>query len=381
MLQAIATMTNICNKLCVKKIAIIVGTRPEIIKVAPIYLEGSDKFSFELIATGQHAEMADQAFSAFNIKPDINLNLMKNDQSALSFLNSCIAKLGELFANQKYSCVLVQGDTSTALAGALAAFHFKIPVAHLEAGLRTNNKYSPFPEEMNRSLISKLADFHFCPTKKAKQNLLDEGLNENVFVTGNSVVDAVKIIREKIKPELNQSIIALMNRFSSLILVTGHRRENFDLLSDNLCKALIKIRDLNPDTAIIFPVHPNPNVKEQVYASLSKQQRIFLTSPLDYGSTLNLMALVNLIITDSGGIQEEAPCFGTPVIITREATERSEAIENGFAELCPLTKPEKIIEAADKYLNKKVRFDPSNNPFGTGDTAKQVLAILSNKLN
>lgn len=362
-----------------KKIALIVGTRPEIIKVAPIYLEQSTKFDFEIIATGQHAEMAQQAFAAFGIAPKINLNLMKDDQSTLSLLSACLNKLEAVFSSNKYDGVMVQGDTSTAFAGALSAFHFKLPVAHLEAGLRTNDKFSPFPEEINRSLISKIADIHFCPTLKASQNLRQEGFTENILVTGNSVVDAVKIIQQKIAKkqiEINQSTLVLSQKFPSIILVTGHRRENFGLLEENLCKALIKIRDQNPNTAIIFPVHPNPNVKQAIFNNLSKQQRIFLTNPLDYASTINLISLAELIITDSGGIQEEAPCFGTPVIVTRDTTERSEAIDAGFAQLCPLTEPYQIVTSANQIIQNKTRLDPNQNPFGKGDTAKQVVKAL-----
>ncbi len=364
-----------------KKIAIIAGTRPEVIKTAPIFLKGqsSKKFKFTSVSTGQHLEMSKQAFNTFSITPDIELNLMKDNQSLIDFFNKCLSAIDNLLKKENYAGIIVQGDTATCFAASLAGFYNKIPVAHLEAGLRTNNKYSPFPEETNRRLVSNIADIHFCPTTLSKENLKKEGIVKNVFITGNSVVDAVKIIKEKINQgelEIDKNISSLSKTFNSLIFVTSHRRENFNKPLKNLCKVLLKIRDNNPNAAIVLPVHPNPNVKKEILSTLGKQQRIFLLPPLDYPSTITLLEKSKLIITDSGGIQEEAPYFGTPVLVTRESTERPEVLENNFAKLCPLDSPEELVKSADKllWLNKKL--DSSLSPFGKGDTSEKVIKIL-----
>ncbi len=364
-----------------KKIAIIAGTRPEVIKTAPVFLKGltSRKFEFISVNAGQHLEMSKQAFETFSIIPDIELNLMQENQSLVDFFKTAVEALDNLFKKEKFDGIVVQGDTTTCFAASLAAFYNQIPIAHLEAGLRTHDKFSPYPEEINRKLTTNLADIHFCPTTLSEQNLKKEGIVKNVFTVGNSVVDAVKLVKEKIdqnKLEINKNLLALTKTFNSLIFVTSHRRENFNEPLKNLCKALLKIRDLNPKTAIILPVHPNPKVKDLINSTLDKQQRIFLLPPLDYPSTIYLLEKSKLIITDSGGIQEEAPYFGTPVLVTRESTERPEALDESFSKICPLNNPDELIKNVGIILALEKRLDSKLSPFGMGDTSEKVIRIL-----
>ncbi len=369
-----------------KKIALIVGTRPEVIKLAPLYreLQSRSEFSPLLIASGQHESMAAQAFEAFDIAPDSQLQLMDKAQSPNSFLSKLLARLPEELSTHSPDLVVVQGDTTTAFGAALAAFHLQIPVAHVEAGLRTGNLNSPFPEEMNRTAIARVAKFHFAPTKRALENLAQEDAPGEYFLVGNTAVDAVLLMDELLRsgkfeiPALQE--LRASSEGKRILLVTGHRRENFNEPLHNLCTALLQIRDQIEDIQIIYPVHLNPQVKDVVQERLAEQSRITLCPPLAYPALVQLIKDSSLIITDSGGIQEEAPSFAKKVLVTRNCTERQEAIEAGTAILCPLSSPEALCSQAIDALQTKESTSVQQNPFGTGDTSKQIADILLEKL-
>lgn len=359
------------------KIAIIVGTRPEIIKTAPVIeaIKAQARLVPYIIFTGQHDSMAEQAFNAFNISPDVNLSLMKENQSPNQLLGELLPALEKLLIQVRPLGVIVQGDTTSALGGALASFHLKIPLAHIEAGLRTFDFSSPFPEEMNRVLISKLSNLHFCPTLSAQNNLIKEGYKENIFVVGNTVVDAL----EKMKniPPTDNQVKELISSTNKILLVTGHRRENFDRPLKNLCQCLVKLGEVISDLSIIYPVHLNPEVQKVANQELVNRKNIFLLPPVDYPSLLALIKQSSLIITDSGGIQEEAPSFGVRVLITRKFTERAEAVEAGCAEIVSLDNSEDIFNRALAELISPSLFPRTKkNPFGDGQAAKRIVEII-----
>lgn len=361
-----------------KNIAIICGTRPEIIKLAPIVfrLRESTQLRPIIIFTGQHKEMAEQAFQIFQLQPDINLGLMKKDQTPNSFLGELLLALEKVFRENSFAAVLVQGDTTSALGGALAAFHFGIPVGHVEAGLRTYSLQSPFPEEMNRTVISVVTTYHFAPTARALSNLAEEGYKENVFLVGNSIVDALNLVTQRLEQNaklVDDKAIQIVASGRKLILVTGHRRENFDVPLKNLCLVIRKLVEKMNDIEVVYPVHLNPHVQLPVYQQLKDTNRVHLIEPVDYPTTLYLMKHAALIISDSGGIQEEAPSFKKFVLVTRTTTERLEAIEAGFARLTPLDRPEELLQFAQEELTRPTpREFPQTNPFGDGTTAKQI---------
>lgn len=369
-----------------KKIALIAGTRPEVIKLAPLYreLESQPECSPLLIASGQHETMAAQAFAAFGVRADVELNLMDKTQTPNSFLSKLLARLPEILQERQPELVVVQGDTSTALGAALAAFHMQIPVAHVEAGLRTGDLSSPFPEEMNRAAISRLTRYHFAPTKRAVENLRRENAPGEYFLVGNTAVDAVLWMKERLESQeitsQKSEELLLLSGNKKLLLVTGHRRENFNEPLQNLCKALREIRDRVEDVHIVYPVHLNPKVQDVVHELLGEQERITLCPPLDYPAMVQLLRNSALIITDSGGIQEEAPSLGKKVLVTRTCTEREEAIEAGTAILCPLDRPELLIEHALRELRETPTRSEQSNPFGSGNTSKQIVDILKKNL-
>jgi len=365
----------------VKKILTIFGTRPEAIKLAPVIKElerRNDVFVSKVCVTAQHREMLDPFLQLFGINPDWDLNIMQPNQSLFDVTAKALVKLKEVLEKEKPDLVLVQGDTTTTFTAALAAYYLKIKVGHVEAGLRTLDKYNPFPEELNRRLVGHIADLHFAPTKRAKENLLSEGIPESsIFVTGNTVVDALFMILARTTSE-DYLPKALSQPDRKLILVTAHRRESFGEGIANICLALKEIVKRVPDVEIVYPVHLNPNVREPVYRMLGGVERVHLIEPLDYIPFVHLMKASYLILTDSGGIQEEAPSLGKPVLVLRNITERPEAVEAGAAKLVG-TDPQRIVVETLRLLQ-----DPSEyskmanvpNPFGDGRAALRIADIL-----
>lgn len=356
------------------------GTRPEAIKMAPLIKEFEKRNAdFEICITAQHREMLDQVLSFFSIEPHHDLDLMTRGQS-LNQLNSLIfQKTQEIFERIKPDLVMVQGDTNTALCVAIAAFNLEIKVGHVEAGLRTYDLKSPFPEEANRQMISRVASFHFAPTKKAHNNLLQERIEESkIYLTGNTIVDALNYAKEILnKGYESDEILKLKDQLDprrKLVLVTGHRRENFKNGLEELCRAISDLAK-SDNVQFIFPVHPNPEVTCIVNEKLKANDNILLTPPLEYTSLLWIIKRSHFIISDSGGIQEEAPGFSKRVLITRNNTERMEGIEEGFH---ILVKPEyhSIIEESEKLLNRPIILKDKPNPFGDGKAAVKIADIL-----
>ncbi|TCK04448.1 non-hydrolyzing UDP-N-acetylglucosamine 2-epimerase [Phorcysia thermohydrogeniphila] len=371
------------------KVLLIFGTRPEAIKMAPLIKEFErypDRFNVKVCVTAQHREMLDQVLKFFGIEPDYDLNLMKPNQSLFELTANLIKELESVLKDFNPDLIFVQGDTTTAFVGALAGFYNKVKVAHIEAGLRSNNKYSPFPEEVNRVLIGKLADFHFAPTEKAKRNLLKEGIKNNVWVVGNTVIDALLLGLQIIKEQGEEKYYRyfdFMDFSKKIILVTGHRRESFGEPFRNICFALKELADSFEDVEIVYPVHLNPNVRKPVNEILRGHSRIHLIEPLEYPYLIWLMSKSYLVLTDSGGIQEEAPSLGKPVLVMREVTERIEGIEAGTAKLVGTNK-EKIILEAVKLLENQEEYNKmakAVNPYGDGTASRKILKILMESRN
>jgi UDP-N-acetylglucosamine 2-epimerase (non-hydrolysing) len=364
------------------KILLCFGTRPEAIKMAPLYheLKKHAILEVEVCVTAQHREMLDQVLDFFNIIPDYDLDLMQPNQTLNELSANILFKIDEILTLVKPDLVLVHGDTTTSSMVALAAFHLGIKIGHVEAGLRTYNKQAPFPEELNRQLTSRIADIHFAPTKVAVQNLLTEGiLQKNIVETGNTVVDALFWTVNKIESVnyTNPEIEKLKNSIplhKKIVLVTGHRRENFGEGFLHLCEALLKVSE-REDVVIIYPVHLNPNVKEVVYEMLSGKGNIFLISPVSYPAFVWLMQQSFLIVTDSGGIQEEAPSLGKPVLVTRTISERPEGLAAGFSVLVGTDKQE-IINNIHTILDNVTSLKISKNPYGMGDATKKIIDYL-----
>lgn len=365
------------------KILLCFGTRPEAIKMAPLYHEfKKNNFDVKVCVTAQHREMLDQVLDFFEIVPDYDLDLMKPDQTLNVLSANILFKIDEVLVKEDPDTVLVHGDTTTSAMAALAAFHLGIKVGHVEAGLRTYNKQSPFPEEINRQITSRISDVHFTPTPQSTQNLVNEGIHQkNIVETGNTVIDALLWTINKIRAgnyrhpeidELKQHIPA--NK--KLVLVTGHRRENFGEGLENLCEALLKISE-REDVVIVFPVHLNPNVKGIVHGLLSNNQNIHLIEPVSYPAFVWLMQQSYLIVSDSGGIQEEAPSLGKPVLVTRIVSERPEGVRAGFSILVG-TNTHKIISTINSTLDNFRTFENKQNPYGNGDSAKQIVDYLLN---
>ena len=365
------------------KILIIFGTRPEAIKMAPIVKSLESDFEIRVCVTAQHREMLDQVLNIFEIKPDIDLDLMKHKQTLSELSSRILSSVDNVLDQEKPDLVLVHGDTTTSTIAALCSFYKKIDVGHVEAGLRTNEKYSPFPEEMNRQLTSKIASIHFAPTLTAKKNLLNEGIKEDsIHVTGNTVVDALKKIREKAKGiKFSDKLIndlPFLNNNEKIILVTGHRRENFGSGFEEICAGIKDIALEFPSINIVYPVHLNPNVLEPTNKFIGNLKNVHLIQPVEYIHFIKLMEKSQLIITDSGGIQEEAPSFSLPVLVMRDSTERPEAIESGNAILVGANR-ESIFANAKKLLQNvtKLDFDESIiNPFGDGNASNKIKDIL-----
>jgi len=363
------------------KVLLCFGTRPEAIKMATLYHELQKcNFEVKVCVTAQHREMLDQVLDFFEIIPDYDLDLMRSNQSLNGLSARILSKMDAVLELEKPDLVLVHGDTTTSSMVALAAFHLGIKVGHIEAGLRTYNKQAPFPEEVNRQISSRIVDMHFTPTQQATQNLLNEEIASGTIVeTGNTVIDALFWTLNKIELAnyKNLEIEQLKNKLSlskKIILVTGHRRENFGAGMKNLCEALLKISERD-DVTIVYPVHLNPNVKDVVYELLSNKKNILLIPPVSYPVFIWLMRQSFLIVTDSGGIQEEAPSLGKPVLVTREVSERPEGVTAGFSILVG-TDATKIINAVQDILDNFTGFDNQQNPYGNGSASKKIADYL-----
>lgn len=369
-----------------KKIITIFGTRPEAIKMAPLVkeLEKREGIDSKVCVTAQHREMLDQVLGLFDIKPDFDLNIMKSKQTLTGITNKVLEGLEEVFANEKPDMILVHGDTTTTFSGALAAFYQQIKVGHVEAGLRTFDKYFPFPEEMNRKLTGSLADLHFAPTKGSKSNLLREGINEKeVFITGNTVIDAMLHTVEEDYVFENELLNKIDFKNKKVIMITAHRRENWGQGIENICNALNKVVEENEDVELVYLVHLNPVVKDVVNAKLGGKERIHLLPPLDTKETHNLMNKCFMVMTDSGGLQEEAPHLGKPVLVLRDVTERPEAVEYGTVKLVG-TDIDKIVNSANTLINNEeeyLKMSKAANPYGDGFASKRIVDIIENYFN
>ncbi len=367
-----------------KKIAVVFGTRPDTIKMAPIILElkkNSEYFDVLTIATAQHRQMLDQVLSVFKIKPDYDLNIMSDKQTLAGITSKIITGLDEIFEKEKPDMVLVQGDTTTTCIGSLAAFYKQIPVGHIEAGLRTNDKMNPFPEEINRRITGCIADLHFAPTETAKNSLLKENTNpKNIFVTGNTVVDALEysVLKgyEFSVPELKE----IFSENKKIVLITMHRRENWGEPMKDAAKAIKRLALKYPNLNFIFPIHKNPIVRDAVVPILANLTNIKIIEPLDYLDFVNTMAKSFLILTDSGGVQEEGPHFGIPILCLRMVTERPDAVTFGTVKLVGLDE-EVIFNTADKLISDKTEYQKmanATNPYGDGLSSDRTIRILKN---
>lgn len=371
-----------------KKVLLVFGTRPEAIKMAPLALQlkqQEDCFETKVCVTGQHRQMLDQVLELFNLTPDFDLNLMKPGQTLSDITSGVLKGLEQVFAEWTPDVVLVHGDTATTFAASLAAYYHKIAVGHVEAGLRTGDIYSPWPEEANRKLTGALTSYHFAPTQSSYNNLIKENINpENITITGNTVIDALLTVKEKV--ENDQEIISqfeqkfdFLDPTKKLILVTGHRRENFGQGFLNICSALANIAKQHPEVQIVYPVHLNPNVQKPVNDLLSDISNIHLIAPQDYLPFVYLMNRSYLILTDSGGIQEEAPSLGKPVLVMRDTTERPEAVDAGTVKLvgtdAALIQQSviELLENPDLYQTMAA----AHNPYGDGTACQQIIHALN----
>lgn len=374
------------------KVLSVFGTRPEAIKFAPVInalRANSSRFASVVCVTGQHREMLDSVLRLFEITPEHDLNLMKKDQSLFDVTVTGLSRVREVLNLEKPELVLVQGDTTTTFVASLAAFYLRIPVAHIEAGLRTNNKYQPFPEEINRRLTTQIADLHFPPTETAKNNLLSEGVDgRKIVVTGNTVIDALlDVVRRQANAQAQERWKNYFSQFGltlsadrRLILVTGHRRENFGSGFDAICNALGDLARSKRNVDIIYPVHLNPNVQEPVKRILSNLPNVYLIPPLDYEPFVFLMSKSYMILTDSGGVQEEAPSLGKPVLVMRDTTERPEGVAAGTVELVGADRGRIVAKATallgDEQLYRKM--SSAHNPYGDGKASERILAGILN---
>lgn len=369
-----------------KKVMFIIGTRPEAIKMAPLIIEMrkyDQYFKSIVVTTAQHRQMLDSVLSLFGIMVDFDLNIMRKDQKLCDVSVRAIGGLSKVIEEVKPNFVFVQGDTITTLMGALAAFYQRVPIGHVEAGLRSNDKYNPFPEEMDRRITSVLADLHFAPTIQAKKNLLKEGILPNtIYVTGNTVIDALQMIVKKDYqfecPSLNE-----INFMRKVILITAHRRENLGIPLKNICQAIVTVINQYPEIEVVYPVHLNPHVEKVVRNMLGNLSRVHLVEPLNYQSMVNLMSKSYLILTDSGGIQEEAPSLGKPVLVMRKVTERPEGVKAGTVKLVG-TEVDNMVKEVSLLLNSSLEYNrmaKAVNPYGDGKASLRIAKILLNTLN
>ena len=388
------------NELMKKRLLFVLGTRPEGIKLAPLILEcqrQTDVFTIEICITGQHQQMLQQVLTLFNLLPDYDLALMQQGQDLFDLTARILLQMRDVLKKSQPDLVLVHGDTATSTAAALAAFYQKIPVAHVEAGLRTYNLYSPWPEEANRQLTSRLATYHFAPTHHARKNLESENIQtDQILVTGNTVIDALHLVVKRFETDVQLEDSAAssireagysMSRVKDgkrLVLITGHRRESFGQGIVNICQAIRTLADKFEDVDFVYPVHLNPQVQQPVRQILgvSASNNIYLIDPLDYLSFIYLMKTAYLLVSDSGGVQEEAPSLGKPVLVTRDTTERPEAVQAGTVRLVG-TDTQCIINAVSELLNDEQayqRMSLAHNPYGDGTTSRQIVAYLRQQM-
>ena len=376
------------------KILVVFGTRPEAIKMAPVVkaLRKSDSFDLKVCVTAQHREMLDQVLSLFEIVPEYDLNVMQKDQDLYDVTSNILLGIREILSSFQPDLVLVHGDTTTTFTVALGCFYKKIQVGHVEAGLRTGNLYSPWPEEANRQLVSKITRLHFAPTALSRENLLkDHVADANICVTGNTVIDALLMVVDKIKSD-EQLQRNLRKQMSSagysveadrkFVLITGHRRENFGQGFIDMCTAIKTLARKHPDVDFVYPVHLNPNVREPVNEILQDEQNIYLLEPLDYEPFIYLLMNCYLVLTDSGGIQEEAPGLGKPVLVMRDTTERPEAVDAGTVKLVG-TDLEKIIQNVDLLLEDRDAYDAmsrAHNPYGDGEASPRIVQFIKDRM-
>ena len=377
-------MRFVMNKI---KIALIFGTRPETIKIFPIISEIKKYphfIDYKIIVSGQHREMLDQMLGIFQINPDYELDIMEQGQSLSNITNYSLLGIEKILKKERPSMVLVQGDTTTTFTGALAAFYQKIRIGHIEAGLRTHNKYYPFPEEVNRHLTSVLTDFHFAPTRQSYENLLSEGVkSEDIFISGNTVIDALFLMVKENYIFRETSLKDKKIFKKKIILVTMHRRENWGEPLKKTCRAINKIIDKHSDVSVIFPLHKNPEIRSNVKKILQNRKNILLLDTLDYDDMINLMSKSYIILTDSGGIQEEAPSLGKPVLVLRDETERPEAVKAGVVKLIG-TDEERIFSEIDLVLNSREKYmemSKSINPYGDGKASERIVKKILYNFN
>ncbi len=371
-----------------KKILIVFGTRPEAIKMAPLIKGLEDSFELVVCVTAQHREMLDDVLNIFDIKPDYDLDLMKPGQDLFDITSKVVTGMRDVLNEVMPDLVLVHGDTTTTFASSLAAFYSQCPVGHIEAGLRTFNINSPFPEELNRHIVTKLTNYHFCPTQSNKQNLIQELVNEDqIIITGNTVIDALMLCVNSLKgkdfdEELHNELNFINDQSRKMILITGHRRENFGEGFINICKGILKIAQSYPEIEIVYPVHLNPNVQEPVNKYLKNQDNVHLIKPQGYKNFVQLMMRSYIILTDSGGIQEEAPSLGKPVLVMRDTSERMEAVKSGTVKIVGTSsddiflETQKLIEDTNLYNKMKEIV----NPYGDGTASLKIKEFLLKEL-
>lgn len=365
------------------KVLSVFGTRPEAIKMAPVIreLRRYPEIESRVCVTGQHREMLDQVLQLFEIVPDHDLRVMQQNQSLARVTARVLEGIDPILEIERPDWVLVQGDTTTVMATALAAFYRQIPIGHVEAGLRTHDRYQPFPEEINRRVADVVADAYFAPTALSRQNLLDEQVSAcRIVLTGNTVIDAFLAVLDK-PFDWEESALAKVRSGARVILVTAHRRENFGEGIENICRALVLLAELHPEVQIVYPVHLNPNIQGPVRRHLGQIPNILLTEPLDYLSLARLAQRAEFVITDSGGLQEEAPSLGKPVLVLREVTERPEAVQAGTVRVVG-TDRERILAAAERLLTDRVEYDRmarAVNPYGDGHAAQRIVRFLAGK--
>jgi UDP-N-acetylglucosamine 2-epimerase len=366
------------------KVIVLVGTRPEAIKVAPVVmaLRERKEISTLLCSSGQHREMLTQVLADFSLEPDLDFQIMRPGQTLSSLSAHVFMALDPVLEREKPDWLLVQGDTSTVMIGALCAFYRDVRIGHIEAGLRTFSRRSPFPEEINRQIVGRLADRHFAPTRQSVDNLLREGVaEEDIFLTGNTGIDALRYMREQVqnRPDLlDPAVSGLLEAGRRMVLVTGHRRENFGEGFVHMCQAMLRLVQRHEDIFLVYPVHLNPNVQRPVRQYLDGHGRILLLAPMDYKRFVAHLDAATLILTDSGGIQEEAPALGKPVLVMRDVTERMEGVEAGVAALVG-TKQEVIVEEVSRLLSDQTayrRMARASNPYGDGRAARYIVEAL-----
>lgn len=366
------------------KVCSVFGTRPEAIKMAPLVkeLQSREELDAKVLVTAQHREMLDSVLELFDITPDFDLNIMKHGQTITDITTRVLHGVGEIFEQERPDLVLVHGDTTTTFAAALASFYQKIAVGHVEAGLRTGNIYSPYPEEMNRKLTGSLATYHFSPTVMNVENLLRENISkENIVITGNTVIDALLSVTDKPYRFEIDKLNEIDDTKQKLILLTCHRRENWGEPMKQIFEAINELTKKNPNVVVVFPMHKNPSIRELARTYFGTNSSVRLIEPLDYEPFANLMKKSHLILTDSGGIQEEAPALGKPVLVLRTETERPEAVKAGTVKIAGI-ETEKIVQLADELLNSQKAYDEmaqAANPYGDGTASKQIADFIVSK--